>query len=617
MAEDSDPSFEALLDYLQRNRGFDFTGYKHSTLMRRVKKRMQDVSVSNFTEYVDFLEVHPEEFPQLFNTILINVTAFYRDPESWNYLATEVVPKIIASKPAEDSIRVWSAGCASGEEPYTLALILCEALGAEAFRRRLKIYATDVDEEALNQARQASYDAHAMEAVPADLRERYFQPNGNRCVFNPDLRRCVIFGRHDIVQDAPISRLDLLVCRNTLMYLNAETQARVLARFHFALAETGFLFLGRAELLLTHGNLFRPVDMRHRIFAKVLGAEERNGRLLMPEPHPSDEGRRAAPTGLSEAAFDSGPWPRLVVDQNGTLVLVNHQARARFGLRSTDLGRPFHELPISYRPLELRSLIERVTAGRSTVTVPSVEHSAPGNGAQIFEVQIAPLLDTIGRALGVSVTFLDITRFTRLQEELQTTRSRLETAQEELQSTNEELETTNEELQSTVEELETTNEELQSSNEELETMNEELQSTNEELQTLNDELRLRTDDLNDVNTFLESILSGLRAAVVVLDDNMAVHVWNRKAEDLWGLRDADVQQRPFFSLDIGAPMEPLRGLVQKCLEQRSAQPEVMLPATNRRGKAFQCRVTATPRIGTDNRRLGVILLMEEEAAAAP
>src|SRR5215470_15945605 len=154
-----DPKFEALLDYLRRSRGFDFNGYKRSSLMRRVRKRMHDVSLEDYVDYMDFLEVHPEEFAHLFNTILINVTSFFRDPAGWEHLAKEVIPNILADKGKDGSVRVWSAGCASGEEAYTLAMLLAEAMGSQDFIQRVKIYATDVDEEALAQARQGSYTA--------------------------------------------------------------------------------------------------------------------------------------------------------------------------------------------------------------------------------------------------------------------------------------------------------------------------------------------------------------------------------------------------------------------------------------------------------------------------
>src|SRR5438552_17951294 len=260
MTEAEDPKFETLLQFLQQQRGFDFTGYKRPSLMRRVARRMQMLAVPDYGDYRDYLEVHPEEFAHLFNTILINVTSFFRDEPAWDYLRKEIVPRLLATKRGHDSVRVWSAGCASGQEAYSLATVLAEAVGREAFRERVKIYATDVDEEALGQARLASYTPKEMEGMDGTLRDRYFEAGSGRYVFRTDLRRSVIFGRHDLVQDAPISRLDLLACRNTLMYFNAETQANILQRFHFALngntdSSNGFLFLGRAEMLLSHADL--------------------------------------------------------------------------------------------------------------------------------------------------------------------------------------------------------------------------------------------------------------------------------------------------------------------------------------------------------------------------
>lgn len=202
-----------LLLHLKENRGFDFTGYKRASLTRRVDYRMAEVGVGDYAEYLEYLEVHTEEFTALFNTILINVTSFFRDAEAWEYLRAEVLPSMLFAKAPDGVIRVWSAGCASGEEAYTLAMILAEALGVEEFRQRVKIYATDVDEEGLTHARQATYDERQVRAVPAELVERYFDQVGGRFYFRKDLRRLVIFGRNDLVQDAPISKIDLLVCR--------------------------------------------------------------------------------------------------------------------------------------------------------------------------------------------------------------------------------------------------------------------------------------------------------------------------------------------------------------------------------------------------------------------
>jgi len=608
----STQELEALLEYLKHHRGFDFTGYKRSSLRRRVGKRMQFLRLERYSDYLDYLEVHPEEFIELFNTILINVTGFFRDASAWDYLATDVLPLLIAEKKSQDPIRVWSAGCASGEEAYTLAMMLGEALGLENFRRRVKIYATDVDEEALMQARHASYSAKDLSPIPEALRSKYFESSGQRYAFRPDLRRVVIFGRHDLVQDAPISRLDLLVCRNTLMYFNAETQARILARFHFAMNDTGFIFLGKAEMLLTRANLFTPVHLKNRIFSKVPRPTLRDRLLVAAQAGSMDVGNHLmSHIRLRDAAIDTVPVAQVVLDLQRHLFLSNQAARTTFGILPHDVGRPFYDLDLSYRPVELRSRVEQVYTDRQTQQLSNIERPLPDGTVQCLDVHLVPLCDTDGTLLGMSVIFYDVTPHRRLQVELEKSRQELETAYEELQSTNEELETTNEELQSTVEELETTNEELQSTNEELETMNEELQSGNEELQTINDELRERTDELNRAKSFLESILSSLYVAAVVVDPSFNILMWNSEAADLWGLREDEVQGQSILSLDIGLPVDQLRTPVRDVLHGRTEFQEIVLEATNRRGRAIQCRITCTPLLGEGKTIRGVILLIEE------
>ena len=604
--------FVKLLEYLKSNRGFDFSGYKPSSLLRRVQKRMQQVGVANYSDYIDYLEVHPDEFLPLFNTVLINVTAFFRDPAAWQVVAERILPRILESKGPDDPIRFWSAGCASGEEAYTLAILLAEALGERELRQRVKIYATDVDEEALAQARQGSYSATQAEAVPEELRAKYFERVGERYVFRSDLRRLLIFGRHDLVQDAAISRIDLLTCRNTLMYFNSEAQAKILARFHFALSRNGYLFLGKAETLLTHGNSFRPEDLKTRIFQRAGSATLRD-RMLALTPATAAGGSThggVRPLRVREAAFDAGPVAQIAVDHKGLLMLANDQARRLFKLASADLGRPLQDLEISYRPVELRSHIEAVGTSRNGVMVEGVEWRPAGSEPRTLEVQILPLTDGTGTLLGTSVSFLDNTLQNRLHNELERANQELETAYEELQSSNEELETTNEELQSTIEELETTNEELQSANEELETMNEELQSTNEELRTLNDQIHVRSEELRSVNTYLHSILASLRAAVVVLNGDLEVEIWSEKAQELWGLRQDEVEGQPFLSLDIGLPVEELREPILQGMNDGPRGSEVMLDGVNRRGRPLRCRITCT-RLGDGQGSPGAILLMEE------
>jgi len=622
----TDPEFEALLSYLKFSRGFDFLGYKRASLTRRVDKQMQSVGVARYSDYLDYLEVHPEEFGRLFNTILINVTAFFRDVPTWDYLAEEIVPRILAAKADGESVRLWSAGCASGQEAYSLAMMLAEKLGLEAFRRRVKIYATDVDEEALAQARSGAYTAREIHGVPLALLEKYFALEGGRHVFHKELRRALIFGRHDLLRDAPISRVDLLTCRNALMYFNAEVQAQILARFHFAVRDGGYLCLGKAEMLFSYANLFLPLDLKRRVFVKA-GRSGLRDRLLLLARSGGGGGEQSPasaddPLRLREAVFQTGPVAQIVVDRDGILVLANERALSMFHLSARDLDRPLQDLEISYRPAGLRSCIEQVFSERRTVGIKEVAYPLPGGDVTYLDVSLVPLQDG-GALLGTGITFHDITRVRHLSDELQAANRELEMAYEELQSTNEELETTNEELQSTVEELETTNEELQSTNEELETTNEELQSTNEELQTINEELRVRSGELNQANTFLESILGSLRAGVIVLDRDLQVQVWNGRSQELWGVRAEEAHGRSFLTLDIGLPVEELVPAIRACLTGTGAPEskreialgvshEIAVAARNRRGKAITCRVLLTRLAGAGGEAGGVILLVEEQ-----
>ena len=614
--EGSDAAFDALVTYLKIERGFDFSGYKRPSLERRVRRQMQLVGASTYEDYVDLLQVRPEEFTALFNMILINVTGFFRDPDAWEELRSVVVPALLRDRPS-GPLRLWSAGCASGEEAFSLAICFAEALGAEEFRSRVKIYATDVDEEALAQARHAIYDAASLAGLPDGLAERYFEPvhGGERMAFRKDLRRCVIFGRNDLVQDAPISRIDLLACRNTLMYFNSEQQARIVQRLHFALSPTGVLFIGKAETLWGHTALFQATDTTRRFFRKM-PVEPPRDRLLDPATGllAARDWDRVDAVKLREQALLSSSVAHVVIDREGNLALANHRAEALFHLGARDVGRPFQDLELSYRPLEIRSHVEQALTERHPLVLRDVEWIRAGSEQTYVEIEIVPLLDPTGDdVFGVSLFFTDVTAYRRLQLELEYANRQLETAYEQLHSTNEELETTNEELQSTVEELETTNEELQSTNEELETMNEELQSMNDELHGSNEELRLRTVEVGEVNAFMAAVLSGLRAAVLVVDAEQRVLVWNRQAEDLWGVRREEAVGRHLLGLDIGLPLERLTPVLRAVLDGRQpgeAQ-DLHLPTLTRRGRTLQVRVSATPLRRDDGAVTGAILVVDE------
>ena len=615
MSQASDPAgFERLLEYLRRTRGVDLTAYKPTSLMRRIRKRMQEIEIGAFEQYLDYLEVRPDEFAALFNTILINVTSFFRDAEVWDVLQRGVLPELTQDG---GPIRIWSAGCASGQEAYSAAIILAETLGIEAFKERVKIYATDVDEEALAESRRAVYGDHQLSGLPPHLVAKYFERNGSDLyTFNRDLRRSVIFGRHDLIQDAPISRVDLLLCRNTLMYFNSEAQARILARFSFSVNAGGYLVLGRAEMLFGQAAMFQPVDLKHRVFKTIPKAHHRDRLLLLAQSGREDMvPQYPNHSRLRDAAFEMSPDAQLVLDAHGVIIAANAPARRQFGVNEGDIGRPLQDLEISYRPVELRTLIDGSRRERREVAQRGVPCENAGS-TRFLDVVVVPLFEDEGDLLGARISFTDVTPLKTLQDELRHSKQELDTAYEELQSTTEELETTNEELQSTVEELETTNEELQSTNEELETMNEELQSTNEELQTMNDELRNRSTELNSNNAFLEAVFTSLRSAVVVLDRDLRIQVWNAGALEMWGVRAEEAQGNSLFTLDIGLPFGELHQPIRDVVSRATPHRELSLPATNRRGRTIRCRISLVPLVGSDKSVTGVILLMEDEGAAA-
>ncbi|MFZ1177013.1 MAG: CheR family methyltransferase [Mycobacterium sp.] len=610
MESTTDEAFEALLCYMRDSRGFDFTGYKRTSLMRRVRHRMDQAGYTTFEEYLDVLQASSDEFVSLFNTILINVTSFFRDPEAWEFVSAEVIPRMLAERGPSDPIRVWSAGCACGQEAYTLAMLLAEALGADAFRQRVKIYATDIDEDALTEARIASYDAKAVESVPPDLLPRYFEKVNGRYVFHKDLRRGVIFGRNDLVKDAPISRVDLLVCRNTLMYLNAETQRDVLGRLHFALAPQGMLFLGHAEMLLSHGDRFTPLNLKNRIFRKAAGSH--GGAARYDPAGAFYERHDDSPdlTTVRDLAFRASPVAQIVVTGEDTVAMINQQAENVFGLSARDIGRLLGDLEVSYRPVELRTYLEQAKVERRSARIPDVKWQRPGVETVWFEIHVNPLINAENGLLGVSIVFFDVTATRALLDKVVQTNRQLEAAYEELQSTNEELETTNEELQSTVEELETTNEELQSTNEELETMNEELQSTNDELHAINDMLRERSLELDNTKTFLDSLIDSVRMGMVVVDREMKVILWNRGCEELWGLRADETIGTSLTALDIGLPLDSVRPLIGNTFVDADSSGEALVEAVNRRGRPARVRVTCTSFRSSEGTVGGALVLME-------
>ncbi len=409
--------FEVLLDYLKRSRGFDFTGYKRPSLMRLVLNRMHQVGIDNCTKYIDYLKGHPEEFTNLFNTLFVNVTSFFRDRSVWDYLSKNLIPQLVASKAPDEPIRVWSAACASGEEAYSLAIVLAEILGIEQFQARVKIYATDIDEEALKQARQGTYTAREVMGISPALLEKYFDSTPNGYIVHKDLRSSLLFSRHNLIEDAPISRLDLLMCRNALMYFNPETQSKIQSRFHFALRDGGFVLLGQAEGLLNSTHTFSAVDLKQRIYTKI--------------PKVNLQSRTANPQ-------DSG---RDRIRERSAYTTNGQQLRS--------LTQTSHEKAV--KPLEKQSSYFQPEFQ------PEVEPKQPSPSQPELKTEQTQLL-----ALQEELKIL--------QQERLALKKELNRTHEELQSTHEELQAMNQELQSVTSELYQRNEELNQAKALLKTM---------------------------------------------------------------------------------------------------------------------------------------------------
>ncbi len=617
MPDKVDPEFAALLEHIRSSRGFDFGDYKPSSLTRRIDKRMQALEIDGYAQYLDRLQANPSEYEELFNFILINVTGFFRDPEIWDHMRHEVVPRVLQTKGPADPVRVWCAGCASGEEAYTLVMVLAELMGREVVSNQVKVYATDVDLGALALARQGSYSAKQVAAVPQNLLDEYFERIGDHFVFDRHLRRSVIFGRHDLLQDAPISHVDILSCRNTLMYFNSEAQVRIMSRFYFGLNDDGVLLLGKAEMMSGYGRAFVPVDLKRRIFARGPKKEARDRLMLLAQAGDHDAlGRLTNHVRAREMVFEGASVAQVMVDNTGLLVLANARAREIFGLQPDDVGRTFQDLELNWRPAQLQPLIERAQSEQKRVSLRGVEWQALGNHMYL-DIDVVPLHDNGRRVLGVGIHFFDVSRERGLRDELQQSNQELETAIEELHSTNEEMETTNEELQSTNEELETTNEELQSTNEELETMNEELQSTNEELGSTNDELRSRTTELNRLNRFFETMMASVRISVIVVDSGLTVQLWNRHSQELWGITSEEALNNAFLGLDIGLPVEKLAAALTAALRGQPESSDLEVDAVDRKGHAMTCRVTLVPLRHGHEEPSGVILMTEPASPANP
>lgn len=520
--------------------GHDFSGYKRSTLVRRVERRMHVLGIDTGRAYLARIKNDAEECEALFRDLLINVTRFFRDAEAFEALRLRVVDPLLAQRNPDEDLRIWVPGCSSGEEAYTIAMLFAEAARLSNQPVAVQIFATDIDEQMLAIAREGSYPAAALVDLPAGMRERYTVPHAERFQITAQIRDLIRFSSHSLVKDPPFSRIDLVSCRNLLIYFDDRLQQAVLPLLHYALRPGAFLFLGPSESVGRFDHLFHPIDQQARIFERGPGAPSYpidlpgNGRQPVSRRERDQSG--AAPPLANEAVavrrlIERYTPPSLIVDQDGGILSAYGKLGRYFefpvtrtgGSSAVNLARPGLRNVIG-------PLLRQARDERRRVVAREVEIEGD-YGIQPTEVICDPLGD--GTLLFV---FRDNGPF---RPDDQGELHDLESGGDHMEALEDELRLTRHRLRSAIEELETANEELKSSNEEMMSMNEELQSTNEELSTVNDELKSKVDQLTVANSDLRNFYESTDLAVVVLDGDLRVRNYTEAATTIFPLKPAD------------------------------------------------------------------------------
>jgi two-component system CheB/CheR fusion protein len=584
----SDAERLAICAILARELGHDFAGYKDKTFLRRVQRRMQVVGLMEVRAYIDRLDHDRLEVLMLFRDLLIGVTSFFRDAETFEAVRQTVVPRLFQGKAADSSLRVWVPGCATGEEAYSIAMLLCEYAGQLGSRApRIQVFATDIDEAAISTARTGRYPSTLMSAIPSEHLERFFTISADGAYsVKKEVRELCTFSAHSLTRDPPFSRIDLISCRNLLIYLDSDLQATVIPAFHYALVPDGILLLGSAETVSRHENLFETLDRHHRIFR----------RRDTPSP-PLQMQSRFLPRELhdtSGAATGGAPARRAILRSANR---ANARVLERFGPAFILVGADGHIVQYSNRigrfleppaglpsqnvldmarsglRLHLRGALKQAVESGRIVEVPHVPVSIPGEGNRHIALAVDPLFEHGADTLYL-IVFLegpqppDPSDGEARGEPLGTTEQRLEAelrdVQEQLQAITEEHETALEELRSSNEELHSVNEELQSTNEELETSKEEIQSINEELQTVNAQLSAKLDELDRKNTDLKNLFESTEVATVFLDRFLIVRGFTPAVANIYNLIPSD-QGRPLTDIVSRLQYSGLREDVQGVL----------------------------------------------------
>ncbi|HET9178903.1 MAG TPA: chemotaxis protein CheB [Terriglobia bacterium] len=579
--------------------GVDFTHYKSSTIWRRIRRRMMLLKLDSLEAYTSYLQKHRDEVDALFQDMLIHVTGFFRDPEVFEALKREVFPNLVKDRPAGTPVRAWISGCSTGEEAYSVAIVLLEFLSEVSANQEVQIFATDVNEAALEKARQGEYlESIATDVSPERLRRFFMKtPHGYR--INKSVRDLCIFARHDIGKDPPFSRLDLITCRNLLIYLGPVLQKRILPIFHYALKSTGFLLLGSSETIGTFAEYFSLVDKKHKLYRARPGARSHimdlAGRAAADpgtprreiEPELNDNFNlqkeanrillnRFSPPGVIidddfKVVHFQGRTGRYLEPAPGNASL-NLARMAREGLH-VDLRAAVQEATRSHHPVRKRGVLMKQNAHTVAVDIEVIPIKGPaasdGYCLVLFQdATVAVPAAEPGKAAkghkGRNIPSKTASReISHLKEELGQTRNTL-------QSTIEELEATNEELRSANEEGLSSNEELQSTNEELETAKEELQSANEELTTLNEELQNRNHALNIANNDLSNLLASVDIPILMLGNGLRIRRFTPSVQKLMNIVNADIG-RPVSDVKLKFELSAFEKLIAEAVDNTAVK----------------------------------------------
>lgn len=563
---------DAICDILRTRVGHDFSGYKDKTFFRRVQRRMQVARLGSLDAYVAHLRDDADEAGLLFRDLLISVTGFFRDPNAFAALGERVIPALFEGRDANDTVRVWVPGCATGEEAYSLAILLREQVQQSPAAPRVQIFATDIDDAALGVARSGRYPVTMMKDVSPERLERYFTADGGAYAVAKEIRELCVFSSHSVIRDAPFSRMDMVSCRNLLIYMGGQLQEQVIPLFHYALRQGGFLFLGVSETVTRYADLFTPEDRGHRIFRRRRGStsvaplQVRTVTLAGARPLssalPQRQVRRGSATELRQEAdeFAGAHFapPYALVNSDGIVVHLSANLGKYF---ETTPGPPTQQLLSLFRRslrLDLRSALREAVETRRQAVRPRVEVQFDDRRQKVT-LTVAPLPPRDGGEplfmavfadLGPSLLQSDGSETTSAgkprSDDVEGLESELRDTRDRLQSVSEEYETATEELKSANEEMVSVNEELQSINEELETSKEELQSVNEELRTANLELTRKVDELDLTNADLRNLFDSTQVATVFLDRNLVIRNFTPAVVGIFDLVPTD-RGRPLTS----------------------------------------------------------------------